>query len=647
MFLVEISPTLSYHFVNNFNIHQGDQVVEFTINIKKQSISVFILLTLFTGIVQAGGSTADLSVTKTDGVTAAVAGGSVTYTMVVTNNGPDDVTGVTVADTFPAALTNCSTTCVASAGSACTTGPVAGNLNDTLVDLLNAGTATYTSTCDIPSNAAAGGLSNTVTVTEPVGTTDPAPGNNSATDSDTVIGIEADLSITKVDDVDPVSPGGTLTYTIDVSNAGPSDATNVVVTDTLPGGVTFVSTTGCAEDPNGNPTCSLGTITAGSSASYTLQVTVDATTGTITNNASVTSDATDNTPGNNSTSEDTVVQPEIDLSITKSDDVDPVAVGGNVTYTIDVANAGPSDATNVVVTDTLPAGMTLVSTSGCAEDPAAVPTCTLGTIVSGSSAQYNLVVSIDPGTGGTLTNNASVTATETDTNAGNNSTSETTDVTSITITSATPDPSTVGEGVTVAYTVTGSAPTGNVTVSDGVDSCVDTVAAGSCVINLTTVGTRSLVADYAGDGTNPPVTSGAEPHEVVTGSVTLAIVSANPNPVQNSAPTTVTFTIDPVPPAVLPPTGTVTISDGTFSCVATLPDTSCVLVISESGDRNLTASYSGDANYAATSSAILILTVFGNPIQVPSTSLLGLMLLALFMAATVMMRFKSLRSRHD
>ncbi|MFB3044425.1 MAG: DUF11 domain-containing protein, partial [Acidimicrobiia bacterium] len=84
--------------------------------------------------------------------------------------------------------------------------------------------------------------------------------------------------------------GNNLTYTVTVSNAGPSDAVNVVVTDTLPAGVTFVSTTGCAEDPNGVPTCILGTIAAGASAMYTITVTVDSsTTGTLTNSATVAS----------------------------------------------------------------------------------------------------------------------------------------------------------------------------------------------------------------------------------------------------------------------------------------------------------------------------------------------------------------------
>jgi uncharacterized repeat protein (TIGR01451 family) len=119
---------------------------------------------------------------------------------------------------------------------------------------------------------------------------------------------QADLSITKADGPDPVLPGSTLVYTITVTNNGPSDAQNVVVTDNLPGGVTFVSTSGCAEDPNGVPTCSLGTIAATNSAQVIIQTTVDiGTSGIITNTATVSSSTYDANGGNNSAIAETTV----------------------------------------------------------------------------------------------------------------------------------------------------------------------------------------------------------------------------------------------------------------------------------------------------------------------------------------------------
>ena len=88
-------------------------------------------------------------------------------------------------------------------------------------------------------------------------------GADDATVTVTVVDLVADLSITMVDDADPVVAGNALSYTLTISNAGPDEAVNVVVTDTLPAGVTLVATTGCAEDPTGVPTCTLGTIAAG------------------------------------------------------------------------------------------------------------------------------------------------------------------------------------------------------------------------------------------------------------------------------------------------------------------------------------------------------------------------------------------------
>jgi hypothetical protein len=110
-----------------------------------------------------------------------------------------------------------------------------------------------------------------------------------------------------------------------------------VVTDTLPVGVTLVSTSGCAEDPAGVPTCSLGVIAAGGSASYIVTVTVDSDVPdgtTLTNSVTVVADTTDPDPSDNTATETTDVDAVADLSISKVDDVDPVVAGENLTYTV-------------------------------------------------------------------------------------------------------------------------------------------------------------------------------------------------------------------------------------------------------------------------------------------------------------------------
>ncbi len=160
-----------------------------------------------------GPATADLSVTKTNGTSTSTPGGSTTYTITASNAGPSNANGTT-------ASLSCTWTCVGAGGGTCTASG-SGNLNDT-VNLPVNGSVSYTASCAI-SAAATGTLSNTATVTAPSGVTDPAPGNNSATDTDT-LAPRADLAITKTNGTSTSTPGGSTTYTITASNAGPSNA---------------------------------------------------------------------------------------------------------------------------------------------------------------------------------------------------------------------------------------------------------------------------------------------------------------------------------------------------------------------------------------------------------------------------------------
>ena len=119
----------------------------------------------------------------------------------------------------------------------------------------------------------------------------------------------ADLEISKTDSPDPVLVGGQLVYTITVKNNGPHIALDVVVTDTLPASVTYVSDTDtCNTAALPVLTCSLGDLTSGSTRSFTITVTVGSSgTGTITNTASVSGVANDPTPSNNSATAETLV----------------------------------------------------------------------------------------------------------------------------------------------------------------------------------------------------------------------------------------------------------------------------------------------------------------------------------------------------
>ncbi len=137
-----------------------------------------------TVLVVAAGSVADFSITVTDGVVRAFACSTVTYTIVVTNNGLVFVNGATVTDTFPADLTGVSWTCAASSGSSCGVASGSGNIATT-VSLSAGGTATYTASGTV-ARSTNESLSNTASAEVPIGVDDPNPANNSATDTDSL-----------------------------------------------------------------------------------------------------------------------------------------------------------------------------------------------------------------------------------------------------------------------------------------------------------------------------------------------------------------------------------------------------------------------------------------------------------------------------
>jgi uncharacterized repeat protein (TIGR01451 family) len=181
---------------------------------------------------------ADLSITKTDGVGTAVPGTSVVYTVVASNvSGPSTATSVTVTDTFPAALT-CTWTSSAAGGASGNDPSGSGNISDSGITLPVGASVTYTATCAIAASAT-GSLANTATVSS--ATADLVSGNNSATDTDTLVP-SANMRAAKVVTSGPaVQEGGNITFVLFGANDGPSDAQNVSISDVLPAGTTFVS----------------------------------------------------------------------------------------------------------------------------------------------------------------------------------------------------------------------------------------------------------------------------------------------------------------------------------------------------------------------------------------------------------------------
>ncbi len=347
---------------------------------------------------------ADLAIIKTANQTQGLTSGqNVTFTLTVTNLGPNTANNVVVYDPIP--------TGIASFGAAT---PSQGSW-DPLTGIWNIGTLTLNQIVTLTFNATVnntfiGTITNNANVT---GTEfDPNPLNN----QDLIqLFVQnpyepaADLTISKTVDEPTPNYGNTIHFTVTVFNAGPDDAQDVLVTDVLPSGLIFVSSTPVPSSVIGNIyTWNLGTL--GHEQSITINITaiVNAT-GLITNFVNVTSTTFDPHPEDNNATANVTVAEAAHVVLNKTVNNPTPDYWSLVTFTITALNTGPNDAQGVQVTDILPVGLTYVSftsTPGTTYN-SNTGIWDVGTLLNGTSAFLNIVANV---TGvGTITNWASVT----------------------------------------------------------------------------------------------------------------------------------------------------------------------------------------------------------------------------------------------
>src|SRR5438132_1243364 len=468
-------------------------------------------------------SRADIAVAKIASSGTVTVGSTVTFTVTVTNNGPSDATGVQITDQLPAGLTFVSAApsqgTYTSGTGIWDIGAVASGASVTLTL-----TATVTAT---------GSLTNTATKTAE-NETDPVAANNSA--SVTITGQAPDLTIAK-SHVGSFVRGSTGSYSVTVSNIGAAASSGLVtVSDTLPAGLTpsTASGTGWTCGVAGQTVTCTRSDALGAGAAYpviTIAVAVgQAATSPLTNTATVAGGNEVNT-ANDSASDSTAITSQADMAVAKIASGGTVTVGSNVTFTVTVTNNGPSNASGVVITDQLPAGLTFVSaTPSQGTYTSGTGVWNIGAIGSGASVTLALTATVT--TSGSLTNTATTTAeNETDPSLSNDSAS-------VTISGQAPDmtiaKSHVGSfvrGSTGSYSVTVSNigaidSSGLVTVSDPLPAgLTPSTASGtgwSCgIAGQTVTCTRS---DALGAGAAYPVIT-----------IAVAVSQAATSPLTNTA----------------------------------------------------------------------------------------------------------------
>ncbi|MGA7751397.1 MAG: C25 family cysteine peptidase [Candidatus Sulfotelmatobacter sp.] len=415
----------------------------------------------------------DLTVTNSGSPSPVTAGSNITYTQTITNNGPANCSTATFTEATPANTTFVSVAAVTTGGGTWTC-PNTGPVSCTNASVTPGSVGTITAVYKVTAGTAAGTLI-TDTDTGATTTRDTNPSDNSATVTIAVSSAtQADLSVTNSGTPNPATAGGNTTYTQSVTNAGPATANAPVFTETLPANTTSVSLSGPA-----GWTCVLASLTctdtttmaANTTANFTFVVTVNAGVAsgtTITQTDSVASTTSDPNSGNNSVTLGIPVGNSADLSVTNSPNPVPAQAGNNIIYTQVVSNAGPSAASSVTLTNTLPANTTSVSLTGPAgwTCTLATLTCTDPTLATGSPATITYTVKVNAGTAaGTAVNEtATVSSTTSDANSANN-TAVASDVVAtatqadlVVTNSATPSSLSAGSNVTYTQAVTNNGP---------------------------------------------------------------------------------------------------------------------------------------------------------------------------------------------
>jgi uncharacterized repeat protein (TIGR01451 family) len=238
--------------------------------------------------------------------------------------------------------------------------------------------------------------------------------------NDDCVAALADLTIIKTVTPQTAAPSDAITYTLAFSNAGNATATNVVVADTMPASVMVnrvISSGVSITETSASPFCAWqvqdlapgerGVITITGVLSNSLPADI------LTNTALITTTTVDDDPSNNQDSAAITVIVEADLEISKEVSDSAPDEDDAIVYTVTVTNNGPHDASGVVVSDTLPGGVSYVSDDGGGDYDEATGVWSVGNLGNSISATLHITATVDVGTAGdAITNTAIIIASD-------------------------------------------------------------------------------------------------------------------------------------------------------------------------------------------------------------------------------------------
>lgn len=350
----------------------------------------------------------NLAITKTVNNNTPGPGKTITYTIIVANNGPDAVEGVIVSDTLPVSVTHIDDTSTGG-GSYDQASGVWSNFSGSL-----ASGNSYVLTITAVVTDVAGTLGQQIVNTAVISDFKAVNLNSSDDTSGVTMTVKgADLNVSKSVDNNNPSADGTIVYTVVITNLGPDDTTGVVVSDTLPISLTFVSSN-TTRGSYASPTWNIGSLDNGQKATLKITATVKSNMAgqTITNVAGVNaSDLADLVPGNN-TATATLTVKDADLSLGKMVTPTNPKEGDVVTYTVVITNQGPDGTGSVVVSDTLPGEVIFggYSTSnGSTYSASPVGVWNVGSLANQAVATLTITATVKSDTAGqTITNTASI-----------------------------------------------------------------------------------------------------------------------------------------------------------------------------------------------------------------------------------------------